>query len=144
MVNNLMNGLVEFICYVFLPAFIDIRCIGRKYGVVITMAIGSIGCFLAAAFGELSRNEVEDENLAETYDLCMKIFAIVGKFGVSGTFGVIYVHASELYPTPIRSIGKSLCVLFILTVDCALKLLIVTQVSVWLQPPVESVAFWHR
>ena len=35
-----------------------------------------------------------------------RVFAIVGKFGVSGTFGVIYVHASELYPTPIRSIGK--------------------------------------
>lgn len=142
MVNNLMNGLVEFICYVFLPAFIDIRCIGRKYGVVITMAIGSVGCFLAAAFGELGRNE-DDESIAETYDLCMKIFAIVGKFGVSGTFGVIYVHASELYPTPIRSIGKSF-VPFILTFDCALKLLIVTQVSVWLQPPVESVEYLPR
>ena len=40
LVNNLLNGLVEFICYVFLPAFIDIRCIGRKYGIIITMAIG--------------------------------------------------------------------------------------------------------
>ena len=38
-------------------------------------------------------------------ELCSTIFAIVGKFGVSGTFGVIYVHASELYPTPVRSIG---------------------------------------
>ena len=38
-------------------------------------------------------------------EMCSTIFAIVGKFGVSGTFGVIYVHASELYPTPVRSIG---------------------------------------
>ena len=106
MVNNLMNGLVEFICYCFLPAFIDIRCIGRKYGVIITMAIGSIGCFMSAAFGELSRSgDLDDDDLRETYETCMKIFAIVGKFGVSGTFGVIYVHASELYPTPVRSIG---------------------------------------
>ena len=111
MANNLMNGLVEFICYCFLPAFIDIRCIGRKYGVIITMAIGSIGCFISAAFGEMSRNELDDE-LRETYELCMKIFAIVGKFGVSGTFGVIYVHASELYPTPIRSIGECFSKLF--------------------------------
>ena len=40
LVNNLLNGLVEFICYVFLPAFIDIKCIGRKYGIIITMTIG--------------------------------------------------------------------------------------------------------
>ena len=44
LVNNLLNGLVEFICYVFLPAFIDIRCIGRKYGIIITMAIGRSNC----------------------------------------------------------------------------------------------------
>ena len=44
LVNNLLNGLVEFICYVFLPAFIDIRCIGRKYGIIITMAIGRSDC----------------------------------------------------------------------------------------------------
>jgi len=34
-----------------------------------------------------------------------KVFAYVGKFGVAGTFGIVYIHASELYPTPIRGIG---------------------------------------
>ena len=37
-----------------------------------------------------------------------RIFAIVGKFGVAGTFGIVYVHASELYPTPVRGIGVGL------------------------------------
>ena len=70
LINNLLNGLVEFVCYCFLPLFMDIRCIGRKYGVIVTMFIGSVGCFLAATFGELARNE-GDKTTQETYDLCM-------------------------------------------------------------------------
>ena len=63
-----------------------------------------IGCYASAAFGEYVDPDIgEDET--DTMELCSTIFAIVGKFGVSGTFGVIYVHASELYPTPVRSIG---------------------------------------
>jgi len=111
LVNNMLNGLVEFVCYIFLPAFIDIKCIGRKYGVIITMAIGVLGCFLSAAFGEVSQDYLDEatesgfDETGELYDGLKRLFAIVGKFGVSGTFGVIYVHASELYPTPVRSIG---------------------------------------
>ena len=66
--------------------------------------LGVIGCYASAAFGEYVDPDIgEDET--DTMELCSTIFAIVGKFGVSGTFGVIYVHASELYPTPVRSIG---------------------------------------
>ena len=63
--------------------------------------LGVIGCYASAAFSEY----VDNPENGETMELCSTIFAIVGKFGVSGTFGVIYVHASELYPTPVRSIG---------------------------------------
>ena len=48
----------------------DIKCIGRKYGVIVTMFIGSVGCFLAATFGELARNE-DDETTKDAYDMCM-------------------------------------------------------------------------
>ena len=101
LMNNFINGLLEFICYIFLPFIIDIRCIGRKYGIIITMTIGVLGCLFSAIFGEVATAQ-EDEDVANTYTMLKSIFAFVGKFGVSGTFGVIYVHASELYPTPVR------------------------------------------
>ena len=65
------------------------------------MSIGVVGCLASAIFDEISNSE-ENEEIAQTYIMLKSIFAFVGKFGVSGTFGVIYVHASELYPTPVR------------------------------------------
>ena len=43
LMNNFLNGMVEFVCYIFLPLFIDLKMIGRKYGTVWTMGIGAIG-----------------------------------------------------------------------------------------------------
>ena len=43
LMNNFLNGMVEFVCYIFLPFFIDLKMIGRKYGTVWTMGIGAIG-----------------------------------------------------------------------------------------------------
>ena len=40
-----------------------------------------------------------------TYDLAKKGFAFIGKFGVAGTFGIVYIYACELFPTPVRGIG---------------------------------------
>ena len=54
----------------------------------------------------ISQNKTYKKSDSETMDTVNRVFAIIGKFGVAGTFGVIYVHASELYPTPVRSIGK--------------------------------------
>ena len=57
------------------------------------------GCFLTGIFDTLS------EEPDDLMDQLHRVFAIVGKFGVAGTFGIVYVHASELYPTPVRGIG---------------------------------------
>ena len=105
LMTNFLNGFVEFLCFLFLPFLIDLKIIGRKYGIIITMSIGAIGflnliltlrikifppgCFLTGLFGSLS-DETDD-----IMDQLHRIFAIFGKFGVSGTFGVLYIHASE-------------------------------------------------
>ena len=102
---NFLNGFVEFVCFLFLPFLIDLKIIGRKYGIIITMGIGaigfsnlilklrinsfSLGCFLTGLFGSLS------EKTEDKMDQLHRIFAIIGKFGVSGTFGILYIHASE-------------------------------------------------
>ena len=36
------------------------------------------------------------------YYIYKKTCAFIAKFGISGTFGLVYVYTGELYPTPIR------------------------------------------
>ena len=42
---------------------------------------------------------------SETFAILATVFSIIGKFGIAGTFNIVFIHASELYPTPVRSIG---------------------------------------
>ncbi|XP_072020604.1 organic cation transporter protein-like isoform X2 [Amphiura filiformis] len=35
--------------------------------------------------------------------------AMIGKFSLSASYGVVYIYAAELFPTPVRSIGLGLC-----------------------------------
>ena len=49
-----------------------------------------------------------DDPSSDGYTTAKMICAVVGKFGVAGTFGIVYVHASEMYPTPVRGVGVGL------------------------------------
>ncbi|CBY11054.1 unnamed protein product [Oikopleura dioica] len=102
--TNFINGAVEVICYILLPLFIDHPKIGRVWGTVWTMGLGSLGCILTAVFDFLLIDDSSNDGYATAKMIC----AVVGKFGVAGTFGIVYVHASEMYPTPVRGVGVGL------------------------------------
>ncbi|CAG5106233.1 Oidioi.mRNA.OKI2018_I69.chr1.g2750.t1.cds [Oikopleura dioica] len=91
--NNAYNALVEILAQTVTPFLVDRKIIGRRYGTIITMSIGFLACFGAAACDVL-----EMEN-------AKRVLAIIGKFGVTGTFACIYIHTSELFPTEVRGIG---------------------------------------
>ena len=55
-----------------------------------------------------TKDKLSDGSSVNIYAELKKYCAFFGKFGVSGTFCVIYVHTSELYPTPVRGIGLGL------------------------------------
>ncbi|KAH9511701.1 Sugar transporter [Dermatophagoides farinae] len=80
-----------FICW----KLINTR-LGRRWTNVITMGICGIALILPAIF-----NRQYDEYF---YTGC----TLVGKFGVAGTFMIIYQHSSELYPTTLRNQGLGL------------------------------------
>ena len=40
------------------------------------------------------------------YPIAMMIIITLGKFGITGVFAIIYLHAAELFPTVLRSTGK--------------------------------------
>ena len=62
------------------------------------------GCILTAVFDYLLIDDPSSDGNATAKMIC----AVVGKFGVAGTFGIVYVHASEMYPTPVRGVGVGL------------------------------------
>ncbi|PIK54706.1 putative organic cation transporter protein-like [Apostichopus japonicus] len=35
--------------------------------------------------------------------------AMIGKFGVSASFALVYIYAAEVFPTPLRSVGVGIC-----------------------------------
>ena len=37
------------------------------------------------------------------------VFAYVGKFFITGTFGVIYIHTSEAYSADVRPLALGIC-----------------------------------
>ena len=66
------------------------------------MYIGSTALFLFMLTDQLGFDSV-------TIQECGKWLAFIGKFCVSGAFNNIFIFASELYPTEIRTVGVGFC-----------------------------------
>ena len=94
--NNAINGFVELLSYVV--CILLLERIGRSYMTGGFMIIGGVSCIGAMLL-----------NLFAGGTLWMLEFAkwlsFGGKFAISGSFNVIFIFASELYPTEIRSNG---------------------------------------
>ncbi|PIK53111.1 putative organic cation transporter protein, partial [Apostichopus japonicus] len=37
------------------------------------------------------------------------MIAMIGKFGISASFSLIYIYSAEVIPTPLRSVGVGMC-----------------------------------
>lgn len=109
LITNLIYGMVDFVCYIILPFIIDAKKIGRRGGTMIMMTISAVGCISLAVFTFLMMGEELGEHGESSYYMYKKLSAFVAKFGISGTFGLVYVYTGELYPTPIRGIAVGLC-----------------------------------
>jgi len=109
LVTNLIYGFVDFVCYIVLPKIIDVKKIGRRGGTMLMMTISAIGCFGTAFFTYKMMGEEHTHDHDSQYYVFKKTCAFIAKFGISGTFGLVYVYTGELYPTPIRGIAVGLC-----------------------------------
>ena len=91
--NNAYNGGVEIISFLF--CMILSERLGRRFMTGGLLFISGVLCILSSLTQYL-----------DTWLFMGKIFAIAAKSCVAGSFTMIYIFASELYPTEIRSIGK--------------------------------------
>eukprot|EP00058_Branchiostoma_floridae_P009776 XP_002595264.1 hypothetical protein BRAFLDRAFT_232974 [Branchiostoma floridae] len=93
--NFFIGGVVEIPAYITSIYIVD--TLGRPKTHAGYMMIGAVGCivcpFLTAPF------------LPESLNPLSITMAMIGKFGVTAGFNLIYIWTAELYPTMIRNVG---------------------------------------
>ncbi|XP_071956981.1 organic cation transporter protein-like [Antedon mediterranea] len=84
----ILSGCVEIPAY--LAAMFGIDRFGRRRCLCVFMLLGGVACFTTIWV---------PSGWART------TVSLIGKFGISASFGIIYMYSVELYPTPVRSAG---------------------------------------
>ncbi|GIY21168.1 organic cation transporter protein [Caerostris extrusa] len=95
--NFFLAGVLEFPSYVVL--FWGIKKWGRRPTLIALMMVGGTAC-AAIAFVPLKLSWLSTS------------FAMVGKFCVTGSFGLMYLYTGELFPTVVRNVTIGSCSMF--------------------------------
>jgi len=100
------NMFVSFILNMIMEApacvvsWLMLDCMGRKLSLMIMYFMGGISCIAAALL-----DSVEDAST-------IMGLTLVGKFGASAAFAIVYVYAGEIFPTDYRGIAVGSCSMF--------------------------------
>ena len=89
--NNFLSGLVEIPSHIAAQIAVDI--IGRRTTLMSLMGLSGLGAFISGFSKGKQRI----------------FFALVGRFGISGSFNVVYLYTTELFPTIVRSAALGSC-----------------------------------
>ncbi|CAL4122995.1 unnamed protein product, partial [Meganyctiphanes norvegica] len=89
--NFLLAGLAELPTYLFL--WPSMEYLGRRWTIAVAMFLGGSACIATVI--------TQDDPQVTLVLYC------IGKFGISASFVVLPLLASELYPTVVRGIGLS-------------------------------------
>lgn len=88
-----ISGAVEIPAYFIGVPMMESR-LGRRYSTSLCELLGGIACLM-------------------TIFLPLGVWktgiAMVGKFGISASFSLVYIYAAEVIPTPLRSVGVGVC-----------------------------------
>ncbi|XP_030828463.1 organic cation transporter protein [Strongylocentrotus purpuratus] len=88
-------GAVEIPAYII--AMFTVEYFGRRPSLIVLVLLGGVSCLCTALVPA---------------GLWLTTIAMIGKFGISGSFGIVYLYTAELYPTNIRTIAVGTCSMF--------------------------------
>ncbi|KAK3798081.1 hypothetical protein RRG08_034637 [Elysia crispata] len=96
--NSFLSAMAELLSYVFSLCVMDI--VGRKFLLCTSMLLGGLAC-IASMFPVLyGGDDIQ----------WLRLFlSLIGKFGITVGFAVVYVYAVELFPTVMRNSALGLC-----------------------------------
>ncbi|KAK7469872.1 hypothetical protein BaRGS_00036092 [Batillaria attramentaria] len=97
--NALISGLVE------IPAVIFVVCIHNRLGRRKTVAL----LMLLAGLFTFSILIIDLTGNLQNLNTLVVVFAMVGKFGISGGWAATQVFSAETFPTVVRNIGVGAC-----------------------------------
>ncbi|XP_041376410.1 organic cation transporter protein-like [Gigantopelta aegis] len=100
--NFFLNAAVE-VPAAFVYYFIVDR-IGRKKSCVVFHGVTGVALITATII------KTTAEGL--TADIFTTILSLIGKAGISGSFGLLFMYTSELFPTNLRNVGLGMCSAF--------------------------------
>jgi len=95
-VNNVLNGCVEIAGYIII--FLTMNRLGRRVLLSGSLFIAGLGLLISLIVLEFANGDQGLVNIS-------KVFAFIGKGGISASFTIVYNVSGELYPTPTRSIA---------------------------------------
>ena len=90
-INTFISGIVEFPSHAFAQIAVD--KLGRKMTLVLLMSIAAVGVLSSALFSGSMQVTV----------------SMIGRFGIAGSFNMIYLYTTELFPTIVRSACLGTC-----------------------------------
>lgn len=84
---------------------INHKSIGRKNLLLVTLLLAGFCCFSSGVLNGILKREIyfQDETSSRNAKIAILIFATLGRFAISSTYGIIYVYTAEHYPTQVRS-----------------------------------------
>ncbi|XP_071495942.1 organic cation transporter protein-like [Diadema antillarum] len=98
--NFFLLGLVEIPAYAIIT--FTLARWGRRSTLIVANIIAAVACIITAYLP----SESED---GTNIDLVIVTFAMLGKLGITCSFGTIFVYGTEIFPTSVRNVGFGLC-----------------------------------
>ncbi|CAL4132128.1 unnamed protein product [Meganyctiphanes norvegica] len=92
-----MTMLIEIPSYIF--AYLALTRLGRKGTLSFVLLLGGAACFVSGF-------------ISEEYGWVIVSLSLLGKFGISAAFAVVFIYSAELFPTDYRSVGVGSCSMF--------------------------------
>ncbi|EDO46087.1 predicted protein [Nematostella vectensis] len=96
--NFFLCSLMEFPAY--LTCLFFVNWAGRRKTLFNYMVLAGLAC-MACMFVQ-PESSPADRTLAT-------VFAMIGKFGITASFALIYIYSAEIFPTVVRNVGLGVC-----------------------------------
>ncbi|XP_072178150.1 organic cation transporter protein-like [Diadema setosum] len=93
-ISFMVSAGMEIPAYALSIFVIEVPWLGRRRTTSITLLVGGGACLLTACIAP---------------GVLRATVAMIGKFGISAGFSIVYLYTAELFPTPLRSIGLGYC-----------------------------------